>query len=59
MVNEIFSAEDAEIILNKILSSKIPGIGDEIYEKLRELGHDGIIASYSDGTQEIIAFTSE
>lgn len=51
--------DQALAILNAALENGAdPNFGDEIHDRLIEWGHDGIIATFSDGSQELVVFDS-
>lgn len=55
LVNEILGPKDAARVL-KAAAEGDGHFGSELYEALEAMGHDGIVADYGDGTQEIVAF---
>ncbi|MDZ4130014.1 MAG: hypothetical protein U1E02_38480, partial [Hydrogenophaga sp.] len=56
LVRDIFEPGSADRLIEQALHDPQGGFGPEIEERLRELGHDGVVATYSDGTQEFVAF---
>lgn len=56
LVLDIFEPAKAQEIIDAALKSEEPGFDGVIAERLLEMGHDGIIATYQDGTQEFVAF---
>lgn len=58
LVLDIFEPARAQEILDAALKSTEPGFDGVIAERLMELGHDGIVATYEDGTREFVAFAS-
>lgn len=58
LVLAIFSKSEAEALIRQ--ASETDGqFGPEIQERLRGLGHDGIFASYEDGSFEVVVFQAE
>lgn len=56
LVQDIFPPDMAAQLIEQALRGTLPGFGREIGDRLREMGHDGVVASYPDGTQELVAF---
>lgn len=55
LVRDIFSADEALQLINRALDTG-GSFGGEIGDELLALGHDGIVGTYPDGSQEIVIF---
>lgn len=55
LVRDVFSEGEALQLINRALETG-GSFGDEIGDELLALGHDGIVATYADGSQEIVVF---
>lgn len=55
LVLDLFEAEKAKAIIQDSFNSD-GQFGKEITEHLSALGHDGIVATFSDGSQELVVF---
>lgn len=55
LVLELFETEKANALIQAALNGD-GAFGAEIMEYLRSVGHDGIVATYEDGTQELVVF---
>ncbi|HBO6305177.1 TPA: hypothetical protein L4741_004748 [Pseudomonas aeruginosa] len=58
LVLTIFPKAEAEALIRK--AAETDGhFGPEIQERLRDLGHDGIFATYEDGSFEVVVFRAD
>lgn len=55
LILDIFTRDESASLLEKALRGDAL-FGDEIPNRLRDLGHDGIVATYANGSQELVAF---
>lgn len=58
LIREVFGNE-ANKVIARLRNSESGHLGEAVRKRLEEAGHDGIIATYSDGSKEYIAFRPE